>query len=89
MKNIFLEKSYTKCGGETISRHSSKKSKLSISLDQYSKIVYSLFLLYIKFEDYRNILKFIFKQLGFTTYKASLQKKKKRSGTSLLASFSV
>ena len=34
MRNIFLEKSYTKCGGETIPRPFSKKSKLSISLDQ-------------------------------------------------------
>ena len=37
LKNIFLEKSYTKFGGETISRPFSKKSKLCISLDQYSK----------------------------------------------------
>ena len=36
MTNIFLEKPYTKCGGETIHNYSafSKKSKLSISLDQ-------------------------------------------------------
>ena len=34
MKNIFVEKSYTKCGGETIPRPLSKKSKLSISRDQ-------------------------------------------------------
>ena len=34
MKNIFLEKSYTKYGGETIPRPFSKKSKLSISLHQ-------------------------------------------------------
>ena len=34
MKNIFLKKSYTKGGGETIHRPFSKKSKLSISLDQ-------------------------------------------------------
>ena len=34
LRNIFLEKSYTKCGGETIPRPFSKKSKLSISLDQ-------------------------------------------------------
>ena len=34
MKNIFVEKSYTKCGGETIPRPLSKKSKLGISLDQ-------------------------------------------------------
>ena len=31
MGNIFLEKSYTKCDGETIPRLFSKKSKLSIS----------------------------------------------------------
>ena len=34
MRNIFVEKSYTKCGGETVTRPFSKKSKLSISLDQ-------------------------------------------------------
>ena len=34
MRNTFLEKSYTKCGRETIPRPFSKKSKLSISLDQ-------------------------------------------------------
>ena len=39
MRNIFLEKSYTKCGGETIPRPFSKKSKLSISLDQQSKVL--------------------------------------------------
>ena len=32
--NIFLEKSYTKYGGETSSRPFSEKLKLSISLDQ-------------------------------------------------------
>ena len=34
MKNIFLEKSYTKCDGETSPRPFSEKLKLSISLDQ-------------------------------------------------------
>ena len=34
MRAIFLEKSFSKCGGETISKLLSKKSKLSISLDQ-------------------------------------------------------
>ena len=33
MRNKFLEKSYTKCGGEDIPTPYSKKSKLSISLD--------------------------------------------------------
>ena len=44
--NIFVEKSYTKCAGETIPRLLSKKSKLSISLDQQCKILNSLFLVY-------------------------------------------
>ena len=34
MRNIFVEKSYTKYAGETIPRPLSKKSKLSMSLDQ-------------------------------------------------------
>ena len=34
MRNIFFEKSYTKCGGETNLRPFSEKLKLSISLDQ-------------------------------------------------------
>ena len=34
MRNIFLEKSYIKYGGETIPRPFSKNLKLSISLDQ-------------------------------------------------------
>ena len=34
MGNIFVDKSYTKCGGEVIPRPFSKKQKLSISLDQ-------------------------------------------------------
>ena len=34
IKNIFLEKSQTKYGGETIHRPIFKESKLSISLDQ-------------------------------------------------------
>ena len=34
MRNIFLEKSYTKYGGATSSRPLSEKLKLSISLDQ-------------------------------------------------------
>ena len=33
IRNIFLKKSYTKCGGETIAKPFSKKSELSVSLD--------------------------------------------------------
>ena len=34
IRNTFLEKSYAKCGGETIPRPFSNKLKLSIFLDQ-------------------------------------------------------
>ena len=44
--NNFVEKSYTKYAGETIPRLLFKKSKLSISLYQYRKVLNSLFLLY-------------------------------------------
>ena len=43
MKNIFLEKPYTKCGGETSPRPFSEKLKLSISLDQQSEFLFSWF----------------------------------------------
>ena len=45
MRNIFVEKSYRKCAGETIPRPLPKKTKLSVSLDQYCKVLNSLFLL--------------------------------------------
>ena len=57
MKNIFLEKSYTKYGGETSPRPFSEKLKLRISLDQESEVLYSLLLLYGKLmaiEIYQN-----------------------------------
>ena len=34
MRTNFLEKSFSKCGGETILRPSFKKSRLNISLDE-------------------------------------------------------
>ena len=49
-RNIFIEKSYTKCAGENIPRPLSKKSKLSISLDQYCKVLNSFSLLYANFK---------------------------------------
>ena len=48
MTKIFLEKSYPKCGRKTSPKPFSKKSKLSISLDQWSKVLHSLFILYAK-----------------------------------------
>ena len=41
MRNIFFEKSYTKCGGEASSRPFYKKSKLI--LDQQSEMLEGLF----------------------------------------------
>ena len=46
MRNIVLEKSCTKYGGETSPRHFSEKLKLGISLDQQFKVLYSLFYLH-------------------------------------------
>ena len=48
MRNIFLEKSYIKYDGETSPRLFSENLKLSISLDQSSKVLYSFLLLYGK-----------------------------------------
>ena len=40
MKNIFLEKSYIKCGGEASTRPFSEELKSSISLDQQSEFLF-------------------------------------------------
>ena len=48
MRNIFLERSCKISNGEAKPRNFSGKLKLRISLDQQSKILYSLFLLYRK-----------------------------------------
>ena len=48
MRKLFHEKSYTKSGGEPIPRPFSKKSKLNLSLDQFSKVLYCLFWFYAK-----------------------------------------
>ena len=90
MRNIFLEKSYTKYRGETSLRSFSKKAKLSKSLDQYSKVLYNLFLLKVKLRTIVTKLKLTLKlscrSLAFTSYKVFLENKM-RSGISLPASF--
>ena len=48
IKSIFIEKSYTKYDGEFSPRPFSEKLKLSTYLDQQSKVLYNLFLLYAK-----------------------------------------
>ena len=78
MWNIFLNKSYTKYGGETIPRPFSEKSKLSISLDQWPKVLCNLFLLYAKVsEDYYSILKLSSRPLAFPSCNKAFLKIKK------------
>ena len=54
--NSFLEKSYTKCGGEASPRPFHEKSKLSISLDQQSEMLDNL-LLHVQKKFYQNFIK--------------------------------
>ena len=68
MRNNFLEKSFTKCGGETIHRHFSKKSKLNISLE--------FVFIVCQVEGYRNILKLKCRPLAFTSHKVFFRKQK-------------
>ena len=57
MKNIFLKKPYTKCGGETSPRPFSEKLKLSISLDKQSEFFFQFVLLDLQADNYHNVLK--------------------------------
>ena len=56
MWSVNREESYTKYGGKSIPRPFSVNLKLIISLDQLSKVLYSLFLLYVQVEGYGNLL---------------------------------
>ena len=87
MRNIFLEKSHTKKGGKTIARPISKNLKIERNPGSIVQSFCILFLLYAKLKT-RNILKLSCRPLAFTSRKAFLQSKK-RSGTSLTASFSA
>ena len=88
MRNVFLEISDTKYGGRASPRLFYKKSKLSISLDQQSEILWSLFLLYVQVEVYQNMWKLRYWPLAFTLYKA-FSKNEMRSRTSLSTSFAA
>ena len=53
MRNIFLEKSYAKCGRETIPKPFSKKIKIEhISGSIFLRFIYFVFIVY-QVEDYR------------------------------------
>ena len=73
IRNIFLEKSYTRGGRETIPRPFSKKFVLTLC----------------QVEDYRKWLKLSCRPPALISYKAFLKNKKKRSGISLPVSFSA
>ena len=73
MSDIFLEESYTKYGRETIPK-------------QNTTLWVNIFII-CQIQGYPNILKLSSRPFAFTSYK--LKKKQKRSGTSLLASFSA
>ena len=88
MTNIFLEKSQTKCDGEAIPRSFFKNIKLSISLNQQYKVLYSFFFIICQVEDYRNILKVSSRSFVTSSYKV-FYKNKKRSKTSLPVSYST
>ena len=74
MRNIFVEKSCTGYGGETIPTRFSKKSRLSISLDQQSKVLYSTYCILIcglsKYSETK------LQTICFYLYKAFLKNKK-------------
>ena len=81
MRNIFLEKSYTKCGRETIPRPFSKSQNREYFWVNILKF-YIYFLIVCQVENYRKWLKLSCRPLAFTSHKAFL-KSKKRSRTSL------
>ena len=63
MRNIFLEKSYTKCGGETIPKNFSKKSRWKISLVIVKSHLY-LQLLKYHFHCYVHLFYFLNELMG-------------------------
>ena len=79
MRKIFLEKSYTKRGGETIPRFFSKKVKIEhwAYLWITSVKYYSIHFVFIvcKVEGYRTISKLSCRLLAFTSHKAFFLKK--------------
>ena len=69
MRIIFLEKPYTKYGGETIPRHFSKKSKCSIPLDLKLVCFIQFVFIICQVEGCRNILKLSCRPFVFTSSK--------------------
>ena len=77
MRNIFLEKSYTKCGSEIIPKSFSTKPKFRIFLDIFLEYFWIYFVFIVcQIEYYRNWLKLSCRPLAFTSSKAFLKNKK-------------
>ena len=76
IRNIFLEKSSAKCGVENIPR--SFSTTLSISLDQWSKVLCSLFLLHAKLWAIEILLKLSCRPFAFNSCRVFLKKTKRR-----------
>ena len=76
MRNIFVEKPCTKCGGEASPRPLSEKLKLSISLDQYPKVLIQFVFIVWQVEGYHNISKLSCGALALTSYWALENKRR-------------
>ena len=77
INHIFLEKSSTKCGVENIPRPFSTKSTLSISLDQWSKVLCSSFLLHAKLRAIEILLKLSCRPFAFNSCRVFFKKAKR------------
>ena len=88
MRIIFLEKSYTNGGGESIPQDPFLKNQNWVYLWINSLKIYTVCFYSTLSCGYRDILKLSYRSLAFTSCKAFF-KNKKRSRTSLPTSFSV
>ena len=80
MKNIIVEKSFTKYDGKTRPRNIFKKSKFSISVYQQPEVSYSLFLYVFRMSCLRTVRTY-WNPLAFTSYKVYLKQKQKEAWT--------
>ena len=88
MRNNFPEKWYTKCSRETTARSFSKKSKFSITLYQYSIVLY-IFFYCLPGWGLSKKIETKLQTTWFYLIQSFTSKSKKRSGASLPASFSA
>ena len=85
MRNIFLKKSYKKCGEKTIRRTFSKKLISGSIVERFTQFVFIV----CQVEGYRGILKLSCRPPVFTPFKVFNFLKKKMSTASLPEIFSM